>query len=422
MGFALFPVQVMAAFRACSAGISSALIGGCFFLGLIPHAGSLLSASSLNSILTLSALLTIPTLFSRDKTAVCNMHILIAGIAFATSLALSTYHSGFPMRSLELLVNVLSGALLALVAALTSSRKRLLEAVCIALYGALIITTTFCALKMFGRGNGLDYLSFLTLEIVLLRVPNDILCFVVFWPVMAWSINCCESLSTANKLVFGWGYLILVLALSVLVDSRSTFLMSVCCCVGWLVMNPSANVKKYMTALLVLLLASLVFFSPKFLESLLNLPTSSQRVWIWVVSIKMVPQADYIFGIGHGLFDAAFDSARGYIATPDYLLSDSRRIGWAHNIFIEAWVERGYVGLIAHLWLMSALTTYLMRHRSGSAYHKALLGSLVLIILTSLFELTLLRSWVCLAYGLIFGLLVIDSDRAMNNRDGEGCG
>ena len=136
----------------------------------------------------------------------------------------------------------------------------------------------------------------------------------------------------------------------------------------------------------------------------------------------MVPQADYIFGIGHGLFDAAFDSARGYIATPDYLLSDSRRIGWAHNIFIEAWVERGYVGLIAHLWLMSALTTYLMRHRSGSAYHKALLGSLVLIILTSLFELTLLRSWVCLAYGLIFGLLVIDSDRAMNNRDGEGCG
>ena len=385
------------------------LVAGYFCLGLMPFAGSWVSPTILTLWIALCGLLatfTGPRDFPRSS---ANKHLLWALLALAMSLLLSTYFSKLPHDSLEFLVRVLPGILLCLLFASAHEPKCFALSITFALLFTLLVTTVACLYIVLLKNQPLNYKTFLSLDVALLQVPNDILLFAVFWPVVCWSISSGERLSQKQKRLVGWSYLGLLVTLSVLLGSRSTFLLTVCCAVSWLYAGPKPVGS---TFLLILVAAGslLVFVSPAFIESLLALPSSSQRLWIWLVSIQMMDPADYFIGVGHGLFGITFEAARSYIETPESLLSDPRRMGWAHNLFIETWVERGFVGLLSLIWINWALLMRLLMTDLKAPYPRALFGLFVLLLVTSCFELTLTRPWVCATLGVFIGLVLGLSD------------
>ena len=381
------------------------LVAGYFCLGLVPFVGSWVSPTLLNLWIALCGLLAAAA-GSRDFPHLSeNKHVLWALLGFASSLLLSSYFSKLPHDSLEFLIGVLPGALLCLLFASALDPKWFALSITFALFFALLVLTVTCLHIVLMDNHPLDYGTFLSLDVALLQVPNDILLFAVFWPVVCWSISSGERLSQKQKGLVGWSYLGLLVTLSVLLGSRSTFLLTVCCAVSWLHAGPKPVGS---TFLLILAAAGslLVFVSPAFIESLLALPSSSQRLWIWLVSIQMMDPADYFIGVGHGLFGRTFEAARSYIETPAGLLSDPRRMGWAHNLFIETWVERGFAGLLSLIWINWALLMRLLMTDLKAPYPRALFGLFILLLVTSCFELTLIRPWVCATLGVFIGLVL----------------
>ena len=381
------------------------LVAGYFCLGLVPFIGTWVSPTLLNLWIALCGLLA-AVAGSRDFPHLSeNKHVLWALLGLASSLLLSTYFSKLPNDSLEFLVGVLPGAVLCLLFTSALDPKWFALSIVSALFFALLVLTVTCLHIVLLDNHSLDYGTVLSLDVALLQVPNDILLFAVFWPVVGWSISSGERLSQKQKRLVGWSYLGLLVALSVLMGSRSTFLLTVCCAISWLHAGPKPVASRFLLSL-VAAGSLLVFVSPAFIESLMALPSSSQRLWIWLVSIKMMEPANYFIGVGHGLFGMTFEAARFHIETPEGLLSDSRRMGWAHNLFIESWVERGFTGLVSLIWLSWALLMRILATGLKAPYHRALSGLLVLLLVTSCFELTLIRPWVCATFGILIGAVL----------------
>ena len=381
------------------------LVAGYFCLGLMPFAGSWVSPTILTLWIALCgwlATFTGPRDFPRWS---ANKHLLWALLALAMSLLLSTYFSKLPHDSLEFLVRVLPGILLCLLFASAHEPKCFALSITFALLFTLLVTTVACLYIVLLKDQPLNYKTFLSLNVALLRVPNDILLFAVFWPVVCWSISSGERLSQKQKGLVGWSYLGLLVTLSVLLGSRSTFLLTVCCAISWLHAEHKFIASKFLLSI-VAVGGFLVVVSPDFIYSLLALPSSSQRLWIWIVSIKMMDPGNYFIGVGHGLFATTFEAARPYIETPEGLLSDPRRMGWAHNLFIEAWVERGFIGLLSLTWVNWALLKRLHVTGLKAPCHRALLGVTLMLLITSCFELTFARAWVCAAYGCLIGAVL----------------
>jgi len=381
------------------------LIGVFFFLGLLPGIGSWVAPLGLNALLALSGFISIFHGSSGTPRFTRNRNIWWALIALGASFALSTYHSNFPLESLESLRVLLPGIVLALVIGSSLNPGQALYFVGISFFFALLILSVACLFSVISALPALNERTFINLNVAFLSVPNDVVCFVVFWPIVAWSVISNAVFSEHRKRLAGYAYLALLLIVSVLVGSRSTFILGVCCLILW-IRQGSPNKFNWIFLGGSASLAILLSMNPTFVDRLLELPTSNQRVWIWWVSIKMLDPSDYLLGMGHGMFAGAFEAARSYVSVPEGILSDPRRMGWAHNLFIETWIERGFFGLVALLWVLSALAIRVKTDCLQSSYQRAILGFLALIAITSSFELTLMRPWVCAAFGVAIGAVV----------------
>ena len=381
------------------------LVAGYFCLGLMPFIGIWVSPTSLNLMIALCGLYTTLTRFGCFPHFSGNGPLSWAVLALASSMLLSVYFSKLPHDSLELIVGMLPGVVLCLLIPLTHEPKRLALFIVIALFFTLIVLTVVCIKVSLLDNQPMDYKVFLVLNVALLQVPNDILLFTVFWPIVIWTVNSNKLLTQRQKNLVSFSYLTLILALSVLVDSRSSFLLALCCAISWLHAEHKFIASKFLLSI-VAVGGFLVVVSPDFIDSLLALPKSSQRLWIWIVSIKMMDPGNYFIGVGHGLFATTFEAARPYIETPEGLLSDPRRMGWAHNLFIEAWVERGFIGLLSLTWVNWALLKRLHVTGLKAPCHRALMGVTLMLLITSCFELTFARAWVCAAYGCLIGAVL----------------
>lgn len=381
------------------------LLGGYFFHGLLPFIGSSMSPIILNLWIAACCLISAVAVSRQPTPAPKNKSLYGALLAFAVSFMLSTFFSTLPKDSAELMRYALPGVALCLLMAFSDRPKRLIYPIAAVFFFTLIVLTSTCLYLASPVIEVLDSHTFIALDIALLKVPNDILLFAIFWPFVAWCIDLTEQLCQKQKRLLGWGYLVLLTLLSILVGSRSTFFLTLGCVIFWVREAPKPSITLPLLASVIL--GGLLFFvSPEFVDKLLALPSSSQRLWIWFVGIKMLAPEDYLLGIGHGLFGVTFETARSYIETPDGLLSDPRRIGWAHNLFLEAWVERGLIGLVSLLWLHWVLMTRLRANAFEDPYHRTLLTTFLLLLVTACFELSFLRPWVCAAYGLLIGAVL----------------
>ena len=382
------------------------LLGTYFFIGLLPFSEAVVPQIGHKSIIIAAGLLFCLTINFREPNKKPDLHLVLAASALVVSFLLASINSSSPTLSWGLLEQTLPGALLAVAATSRDNVRPLLITLSLVIFSSLIVNTIFCAIEVASLKRLLDAAAFVKLQILFLKVPNDILLYVVTWPLTAWVVEGQQQCSAATKRIALFTYLVMTLVLSVLVDSRSAFLLVVCCYFCWLITGPLVNRRLWMFVPAICLPALVIFIAPKFFDEILNLPSSSQRLWIWAVSLEMVPPSHHLLGLGHGMFDTAFEMARNYVEVPASLKEDPRRMSWAHNIFVEAWVERGYFGLAVQLYLIFALAQKIYSGKHSYPYRSALLGFLSLLLATSLFELTYLRSWVCLAYGLIIGLAI----------------
>jgi len=151
------------------------------------------------------------------------------------------------------------------------------------------------------------------------------------------------------------------------------------------------------------------------LDDLLRLRVENARISIWLAGLA--GGMDYpVLGTGPGNFEIAYRLGLPRLDLPAWVLVEGRMVPWAHNLFVEAMVERGSLGLASLLLLLALIAKRLYsRWRSADAtqktLHFAVLVSFLAFLFSALFETTLQRIWVanllCLYLGLVWNKRVI---------------
>jgi len=382
---------------------SEPLIGAYFFLGLMPFSGVSEVTHVLTVSLVIAALLMMVAQSDRGLTK-ASSGLGLAIIAFLCSILVSTMCSNFPARSTEMLYMPLAGLLICILTAFTHRPYFLIKIFCFANLLALLTLTSILLYLRLVDVQTVPAEQMGQLAISILRVPNDILYFLVGWPLLHWAVSHQFVGATLNRQLLVLSYPVCLLVLALLLQSRSAFLLTALIFLIFVFQGARKRASFSQILLASVAIAALILASPAFTEKLTDIFSSSQRLWIWYVSLQMVPTSDYWIGVGHGLFDVTFEMARTQIDWPPYLIEDPRRIGWAHNLFLEAWVERGLFGFAALAFLLLRLRRELINRSADIGPNKAALMALTLFAVTSCFELTFARLWVWLTFGLLIGI------------------
>lgn len=383
---------------------SEPLIGAYFFLGLMPFSGVPAVAKATSAILVIAALLMMMSTSDPRGLTKVSSSLGLAIIAFLCSILLSTLFSSAPARSAEMLAMPVAGLLVCALTAFTSRPYFLIKTYCYAnLLTLLTLTGTLLFLRLFDAQTApTEQLG--QLSISFFRVPNDVLYFFLSWPLFHWAANHQFVGAILSRQLLVLSYPVCLLVLATLLQSRSAFLLTAVTLLIYAFLGARERRRVSYILLTSGAIAALILASPAFMEKLTDIFSSSQRLWIWYVSAQMVPASDYWIGVGHGLFDVTFEMARTQAEWPPYLTEDPRRIGWAHNLFLEAWVERGFIGFAALAFLLLRLRRELINRSANIGPRKAALAALTLFAVTSCFELTFARLWVWLTLGLLAGL------------------
>ncbi len=159
---------------------------------------------------------------------------------------------------------------------------------------------------------------------------------------------------------------------------------------------------------LLLLISTDILLELGIVERMLRFRHENARLSIWLAGLMRWTDHPFL-GFGPANFEIAYRLGLSSVEMPDWVLVDSRRMSWAHNIFIEALLERGVIGLagqsllflLIYFRLRERLTT---SHKELKIFYFALFVSYLGFIFAGLFELTLQRIWVVNALFVFFGL------------------
>ncbi len=149
-----------------------------------------------------------------------------------------------------------------------------------------------------------------------------------------------------------------------------------------------------------------------FLLKVAQVQTVSTRIPLWIAAVNMFVEAP-LLGHGPGSFALMYRDFVDQAMLPDWILIDERDMPWPHNLYLELLAERGIMGLLA----FGAIVTITLRlialscYRTGPTFPgrvSAALGyALAGLLILGLFESSLLRHWVVVAYAFIIGLVCV---------------
>lgn len=129
--------------------------------------------------------------------------------------------------------------------------------------------------------------------------------------------------------------------------------------------------------ILVLGLCLLIFFRGKIMDSLL------ERWSVWRVCLMQMDTIPF-FGVGHGSFEGWFLNARNaeLMAQPErFKYVDNVLVEWAHNEWIQCYIEYGVLGAVVFSMLVYALILNVFKGlMAGKSYYVAFLGSVLLCV------------------------------------------
>jgi O-antigen ligase len=244
-------------------------------------------------------------------------------------------------------------------------------------------------------------------------VPNDLLFFVVVFPFLGFLWR--SSRITGRR----FGRVVEVIYLSCLVVLSSwAGSFSLALFTGFLgvifLLGPRFVVIAVcsipFTLLFPLALACVAFLLE---EEIVNFIARETRPWIWHVSWQAISSGEkFYMGVGPGNFDLFFSEARHFFNAPAGLAEDPRRMGWAHNLFLEGWIERGVTGFVSTLLVFALI---LSEYFKLAELNKAFLlpaAAFFLFFLISCMELSFIRPWVPVLFAIHLGL-VLTSDGAV---------
>jgi O-antigen ligase len=163
--------------------------------------------------------------------------------------------------------------------------------------------------------------------------------------------------------------------------------------------------KKFVLILIVIvLIAGAVFFTTPFLRdrmiSAFSVEDNMGRIYIWQSTARMI--RDYpIFGVGAGQYQSLFNK----YAMPG---SVERDMVWAHNIFLEFWVEFGIFALILFTLILGTILFMGFRLvRTGNAIYQGIFAAFIGVLVQAQLDLPFWRfDHGGGAFWLFFGLII----------------
>lgn len=211
-------------------------------------------------------------------------------------------------------------------------------------------------------------------------------------------------------------FLVLLVTVIVLVQSRTAFLTSI---VGIACFAALAGHKALAgrARLPLALLAGFVaiafvtdgFLGFGFLHKVLSDWQGSGRLALWAAALAMFQSAP-LLGHGPSGYGLHYRAHLDALQLPAWIGVDSRVTPWAHNLYLEVLAEQGVVGLLSFVALSGVGLVMLARivrsrrddlHRLGAGAGAAFIAFLT----AALFELSFLRVWVTIIFFTLFGLL-----------------
>jgi hypothetical protein len=328
---------------------------------------------------------------------------LVVVLLFLGSYLVSTMFSYNVPVSLNAIAVLLPGLLIAYIVAHIPSLYLPQISWCLSI---LVLAPSFVTIWMFlvsGHSDpGEVFREYRTPSLV---VPNDMLLGVVFLPMAV------VTFFSSERFFIRGLSLCAVAALAValqLVESRLCFLTVVL-----LALLCLYYLRRNNFLLSCMLLLGSIFLADWALqlgviENFLRLRVENARLSIWLAGLMRWTDHP-IFGFGPGHFEIAYRLGISGLELPDWILVERRMIPWAHNIFIESLVERGLMGLVGQLALISLIFSRLWAHWKYATdelkpFYFGLLLSFYGFIIAGLFELTLQRIWVANSLFIFLGL------------------
>lgn len=241
------------------------------------------------------------------------------------------------------------------------------------------------------------------LDSPLLRVPNDALAGAVMAPLLLGLCWCGTGrwqrwLAGVSLLVYG--------AVAVALGSRGAVLLLAGAVLASLLRYRSRRV---------LVLGLLGGLSGLLLDALLGFGLLAKfgvletlwktRLSVWAVGWTMYLDHP-LSGIGPYLFRELYPDYFFQLLSRDWVFPDSRHMAWAHNLFLEALVEQGPLGLLALLGLLGngLWQGYRVFRQGRDALASGLLLAWCGFLLAGLYESSLARVWVANLLLFLLGL------------------
>lgn len=325
-------------------------------------------------------------------------------LAFALFLStlLSVYVADKNIVKAGLAVSQLPGLLIYLLVVLCVRSANQLIFVAASFFISLCINTTlFFSASLHSELSRAVQLIYFSSQPLFLAA-NDMLMYVIFLPLMVWIARLWRG---RPGILLAGCYLLVLSLLAVLLLSRLSMLIIAVCCFGYL--GIAHQRRLWYAVLIVVALAAVALLVD---DSLANKVRTMDlaRVRTWVAATAMFADAQWL-GNGPGSFSALYPAYFNEMPEVIRFGREIRNIGWAHSLFFESAAEKGLLGLaviVAYFfYLFAALNRKLRSGEDG--FIRALRAAVMILLVASCFELSLLRVWGIYIIYLILGLVAV---------------
>jgi len=333
------------------------------------------------------------------------MPFVVVAVLYLLLMGLSIFFSDDRVRSLELSAAWVPGVLLFVVISERLRSAANLRAVygCFSLV-ALALAATLLVGRWLHGANPHAWLS--TMQLPVLVVPNDCHFLALLTPF---------SLILVDRAPRSWlGAMALVsigltgLAILALGSRGAVLTLMACLVTTGTLLRPRLGLILGFSTIAVIVAG----------DAALGFPLASKfthvvdtRISLWIVAWEMFLDAPWL---GHGphtyraLYTAYFEAT----AFPAWVRPDpwGTEVPWAHNLYLELLAERGIIGFFSFLGVLGTAFFYAFRVREvGSAEVSALasgaLGVLIGLLVSGVFEASLLRIWVVILLLAVLGII-----------------
>ena len=245
-----------------------------------------------------------------------------------------------------------------------------------------------------------------------LVVPNDVLAGVIFSPIAA-SV-CVYGRRPLMKVLAVLSLAILAIAVY-LTESRVAILTLVFMALLYLLFRNKMRFLLHGAITLIAFYLIDAVLNLGIIHNFYLLREENSRLGIWLAGL--MHWSDHpILGFGPSNFEIAYDLGLSDLSLPDWAVIETRRVPWAHNLYVEAVVERGLLGLIALVLLLATIFSRLRNHAQLSPnpstdFHLSVLIAFGGFLFAGLFEPTMQRTWVANSLFIFFGLACIPYEK-----------